>query len=86
MLSNGNPEGSVAKTRDIRPDPAVRPTIPAEESFPLLGLGRSLGYELIRRGEFPVPVLRLGRKLRVPTAPLLDLLAGRSGPPPSAVA
>ncbi len=40
----------------------------------VLGLGRGKSYELARRGEFPVPVLRLGASLRVPTAPLLDLL------------
>jgi predicted DNA-binding transcriptional regulator AlpA len=79
-------EDSLTRNRDVRPDPAVRPTIPAEESFPLLGISRNTGYELIRRGEFPVPVLRLGRKLRIPTAPLLDLLAGRTSPPPSAAA
>lgn len=40
----------------------------------VLGIGRSTGYELIRRGEFPVPVLRTGRHIVVPVAPLLSLL------------
>jgi len=47
----------------------------------ILGIGRSTAYELIRRDEFPVPVLRLGHRLRVPVAPLLALLSlpeGRS--------
>lgn len=35
------------------------------------GLGRELSYELVRRGEFPVPVLHLGRLLRVRRADLL---------------
>jgi predicted site-specific integrase-resolvase len=41
-----------------------------------LGIGRSLAYELARSGQFPVPVLRLGSKLRVPRAPLEKLLGG----------
>jgi len=39
-----------------------------------LGLGRSTGYELARRGEFPCRVLRIGSSYRVPTAELLRLL------------
>jgi hypothetical protein len=39
-----------------------------------LGLGRSTGYELARRDEFPCRVLRVGTSYRVPTAKLLRLL------------
>jgi hypothetical protein len=39
-----------------------------------LGLGRSKGYELAKRGEYPCKVLRLGNAYRVVTADLLDLL------------
>jgi len=39
-----------------------------------LGLSRTAAYELIRDGEWPTPVFRLGRLIRVPTAPLLALL------------
>jgi hypothetical protein len=39
-----------------------------------LGIGANLGYDLVARGEFPVRVLRLGRKLLVPTADLLAVL------------
>jgi excisionase family DNA binding protein len=39
-----------------------------------LGLGRSTGYELARRGEFPCRVLRMGSSYRVPTADLLRVL------------
>jgi predicted DNA-binding transcriptional regulator AlpA len=56
------------------PDPATRPTVSAEEAFRLLGCGRSSGYELIRADAFPVPVLRLGRRIRIPTAHVLAIL------------
>ncbi|MBF8171129.1 hypothetical protein ABZ201_36715 [Streptomyces tendae] len=39
-----------------------------------LGLGRSKGYELAKRGAYPCKVLRLGNAYRVVTADLLELL------------
>ncbi|KIE25570.1 hypothetical protein LK08_19010 [Streptomyces sp. MUSC 125] len=39
-----------------------------------LGLGRSKGYELAKRGQYPCKVLRLGKAYRVVTADLLSLL------------
>ncbi|MFC9852927.1 hypothetical protein ACFVIN_30395 [Streptomyces prasinus] len=39
-----------------------------------LGLGRSKGYELAKRGEYPCKVLRLGNAYRAVTADLLELL------------
>jgi len=40
----------------------------------LLGIGRTSAYELVRTGRWPTPVIRAGRLIRVPTAPLLVLL------------
>lgn len=40
----------------------------------VLGVGRSSAYELVRTGDWPTPILRFGRLIRVPTAPLLALL------------
>jgi len=51
-----------------------RAVITAEECFLLLGIDRSTGYRAIREGTLPVPVLRIGRMIRVPTAPLIELL------------
>jgi hypothetical protein len=39
-----------------------------------IGFGAALGYDLASRDEFPVRVLRLGRKLLVPTADLVAYL------------
>jgi hypothetical protein len=39
-----------------------------------LGLGRSTGSELARRGEFPCRVVHVGSSYRVPTAELLRVL------------
>jgi predicted DNA-binding transcriptional regulator AlpA len=62
----------------VIPDPEVRPTIKPQEAFRLLGCGQTNGYEQIRQGTFPVPVLRLGRVIKIPTAPLLELLGLRA--------
>jgi hypothetical protein len=43
-----------------------------------LGIGKTVGYELAQRGEFPVPVLKVGSRYRVPTSHLLSL-AGVGG-------
>lgn len=39
-----------------------------------LGMGRTLAYDLAKRGQFPVRVLRLGNKYRVARADLLRQL------------
>lgn len=38
------------------------------------GIGRSAAYDLAARGEFPVPVLRVGRQRRVTRSDLLAAL------------
>ena len=40
----------------------------------ILGIGRSKAYERAKRGEFPVTVLRIGRRYLVPTSAILALL------------
>ena len=61
------------------PDPTTRSCVTADEAFAELGIDRTTGYRAIQEGTFPVPVIRVGRLIRVPTAPLrrlLDPLAG----------
>ena len=41
-----------------------------------LGVDRLTAYKAIREGTFPVPVIRIGRRIVVPTAALDRLLAG----------
>lgn len=44
----------------------------------VLGVGRTKSYELARLGELPFPVLRVGNRMVVPVAPLLNLLGYRA--------
>jgi excisionase family DNA binding protein len=53
---------------------ALPPTVNVETAARLLGCGRSLAYELVRRGEFPCTVLRVGNRYLIPTASLLRAL------------
>lgn len=59
------------------PDPRVKPTITVEEAGEILGIARSTAYIAARSGE--IPTLRVGRRLLVPTARLLEML-GMAGP------
>ncbi len=52
----------------------VRTTVPIAGAI-LAGLSATQAYELAKRGGFPVPVVKVGRRLVVPTAPILRLLS-----------
>jgi predicted DNA-binding transcriptional regulator AlpA len=58
-----------------------RPVISADEAFGILGIDRGTGYKAIREGTFPVPVLHIGRLIRIPTVGLLRLLMLDDAPP-----
>lgn len=53
---------------------ALPAAVDLETANRALGLGRSKGYELAKRGEYPCRVLRLGNAYRVVTAELQALL------------
>lgn len=65
----------------LLPDADSKPCMSADEAFSLLGIDRKTGYRAIKEGTFPLPVIRVGRLIRVPTAALLRLLAADSGSP-----
>ena len=48
------------------------PLLGVEEACELLGISRYAGYQAARAGE--LPTLRLGRRVFVPTAKLLNLI------------
>ena len=59
------------------------PLISVPEACRLLGIGRDVGYRSIALGE--LPSLRLGRRIFVPTARLLDMLGYAQGRGPAIV-
>jgi len=56
----------------INVDPAVRPTLSVDETAIVLGISRALAYQGVRAGE--IPVIRVGTRLRIPTAALARML------------
>ena len=68
----------------------VRTTVPIAGEI-IAGLCKDESYRMVARGEFPVPVIKVGRnRLIVPVAPILRLLdigpqdANLAGPAPPA--
>lgn len=57
---------------------SLPPVIDVPTAARVLGIGRTAAYSLVRSGEWPSPVLRLGGTIRVPTAPLLALIGQTS--------
>jgi excisionase family DNA binding protein len=51
-------------------------TVP--QAAKVLGIGRTLAYELIRTNSWPTPVIRTGKLIKIPSRPLLDLIAGKT--------
>jgi hypothetical protein len=47
----------------------------------VLGVSSQAAYDLIKVGGWPTPVLRLGKLIRIPTRPLVALLALDEPPP-----
>ncbi len=55
------------------PSPSPSLTFTVEEAAEMLGISRTFAYEAVRRGE--LPAIRIGRRLLVPRAALVRLLA-----------
>ena len=58
----------------------MRLTVSVPEAAQLLGVGRDAGYRAASSGQ--LPVLRIGRSLRVPVPELLALLGAGPNPRP----
>lgn len=53
-------------------------TTDVETAAAILGIGRTKAYELAKTNQFPVPLLRSGRRYLVPVPALLRLLGAQS--------
>lgn len=54
---------------------ALPPMLTVPQAAQVLGIGRTLAYELVRTDAWPTPIVRAGKLIKIPTAPLLELLA-----------
>jgi len=62
---------------EVRSLPAVVDVVTAAE---VLGIGRTVAYELVRTDRFPTPVLRVGHQIKIPTAYLMQRLGLSTDP------
>ena len=52
------------------------PLVDVPTAAAILGIGRTLAYDLVKTNRWPTPVLRIGRLIRIPTAGLRRLIQG----------
>jgi predicted DNA-binding transcriptional regulator AlpA len=61
---------AVMATTTKVPTPDQQPLLDLLDAAPLFTIGRTTAYELAKRGEFPVPILKIGKRYKVRTADL----------------
>lgn len=57
------------------PRTAMPAVLDVPQAARLLGIGRTLAYELVRTDQWPTPVIRVGRLIKIPSAPLIELIS-----------
>jgi predicted DNA-binding transcriptional regulator AlpA len=65
---------SSESTMDAHP----KQTYSIHEARLLLGIGEATAYRLLRRDEFPVPIIKVGRRNKISKRVLDDFLDGRA--------
>jgi excisionase family DNA binding protein len=60
--------------RGVCLDPVLNPAMNVEDLAKVLGTRRTATYDAIKRGDLDVPVIKVGRNWRVPTAAVRRLL------------
>jgi len=58
-------QGAHTETPDFEQERAVRATVGLAEAALILGIHKSTAWALYQAGTFPVPVLRVGTRIRV---------------------
>lgn len=79
LTDNHSPTSPPARAptlAEIRMWPA---TVDVRQAALALGIATSTAYEWIKIGEFPVPVISVRHRHRVPTAGLIRLLSAEDG-------
>jgi hypothetical protein len=65
--------GKPPAPKAARPAP-LPPTLDVMQAAGLMGIGRTIAYRLIRQGRWPTQIVHVGRKIKIPTVPLLEYL------------
>src|SRR5690349_6467246 len=79
------PKHGAARSVEAAPGPTLDEirgwpaTVDVAAAAGALGCSRSYAYQHIAQGEFPCKVIKLGGRVRIPTASILALLEGGAG-------
>ena len=60
------------RSADARSTPIL---LDVPEAASVLGIGRTLAYELVRAGRWPTPVIHVGRLIKIPSQPLIEFVS-----------
>lgn len=77
------PPKAAARTKKVWTVEAIRQlgmTTDIETAASIFGIGRTLAYDLLKTNEFPVPPMRLGRRLLIPVPGILAALGADAHP------
>jgi len=65
-----------SRVRSVVPDLGAKPLLSLDEAAILLSIGRATIYRSVKRGDLPVPVIRINGRMRIPRLAVERLLAG----------
>jgi excisionase family DNA binding protein len=71
-----NQDRSLPMSKNPTSKSPKKPLLSVEEAAILLGETRSTLYRAIKTGDFPLPIFRIGRRIRIPRRSIERLLAG----------
>ena len=74
MRTHTSPYATASTPMTLAETANLPTTLDISTTARLLGIGRTTLYTLVAQDAMPVPVIRAGQTIRVPTAPLLALL------------
>ncbi len=63
--------------RSSPPTTTSKPLLSVEEAANLLGATRSTLYRAVKAGTLPLPVFRIGSRIRIPRLAVENLIAGK---------
>ena len=80
----------LSSARRVMPENGPESSLPqmltVVQAAAIMGIGRTLAYQLVRTDSWPTPVVRAGRLIRIPSGPLMALVStgSMSGDPHAA--
>ena len=59
---------------------SLPPMLTVVQAAAIMGIGRTFAYELVRTGQWPTPIIHMGRLIKIPSGPIVELMTtGEAG-------